>query len=158
MRYRYISNIIFIVLGLTVIFTYQDQPGPQNESKAETLQIKVADLKIMQMSFKETPEPEPEAEYLGEFTATAYCPCRRCCGKSDAITASGERVKEGVTVAADWRVIPKGTKVIIEGMGERTVQDKGGAIKGRRIDIYFNEHQRAKEFGRQKLKIWVLRE
>lgn len=85
---------------------------------------------------------------------TAYCACAKCCGKTDGITASGRKVKQGVTVAADWKVFPKFTKLLIhlpqfEGMVFE-VQDVGGGVKGNRIDVYFDSHQDALNFGRRR--------
>lgn len=106
-----------------------------------------------------TPTPEPTIEPIGyeTYRATAYCACAKCCGKSDGITASGEKAKEGVTIAADWKVLPKGTEVDIEGLGSRTVQDRGGAIKGRRIDVFMSSHEKALEFGVQDVLLTVRR-
>ena len=53
----------------------------------------------------------------------------------DRITASGVKAREGITIAADWDVMPEGTIVEIEGIGYRIVQDTGSAIKGHRIDL-----------------------
>jgi len=94
---------------------------------------------------------------LGSYEVTAYCSCFKCCGKTDGITYSGVKAVEGVTIAADLSKIPLGSKVFIEGVGERTVQDKGGAIKGNKIDLYFggiDGHEKALNFGRQTLKVW----
>lgn len=71
-----------------------------------------------------------------KYVITAYCPCVKCCGKNDGITASGVKAVEGVTVAMN-KSIPFGTKIYIDGVGERIVQDRGGAIKGNHIDLYF---------------------
>lgn len=90
-----------------------------------------------------------------EYVITAYCPCVKCCGKTDGITASGEKAVEGVTVAMD-KSIPFGTKIYIYGVGERIVQDRGGAIKGNRIDLYFDSHQEALNFGRQTKEVTIL--
>jgi 3D (Asp-Asp-Asp) domain-containing protein len=89
------------------------------------------------------------------YVITAYCHCQKCCGKTDGITASGVKAIEGVTVAMD-KNIPFGTKIYIEGVGERIVQDRGGAIKGNRIDLYFSDHQSALNFGRQTKRITIL--
>jgi len=91
---------------------------------------------------------------LGEYNVSAYCSCSQCCGKSDGITFSGEKAVEGITIAADTRVHPIGTKLYIEGIGERVVQDIGGSIYGNRIDVYFDSHSQALEFGRQQLEVW----
>lgn len=93
---------------------------------------------------------------LGEYKLTAYCDCVKCCGKTDGITASGVKATEGVTVAAD-RSLPFGTKIYIDGH-EYTVQDRGGAIKGNKIDVYFDSHQDALEFGVQYKEIFTMKE
>ena len=89
-------------------------------------------------------------------TATAYCPCVKCCGKwADGITASGVKAKANHTIAVDKRVIPLGTHIIYNGK-EYVAEDTGGAIKGNKIDIYFDSHEEALEFGRQTIEIEVL--
>ena len=100
---------------------------------------------------------EPEVVSLGTYKLTAYCACKKCCGKTDGITASGVKAVEGITVAADTRVLPFGTKVLIDGH-EYTVQDKGGAIKGNKIDIYFEDHMTAKKFGVQYKEVFTMKE
>ena len=79
--------------------------------------------------------------YMGEYLITYYCACAKCCDVETGITASGAHVQEGVTCAADAS-IPFGTKLQIGGH-VYTVQDRGGAIKGKHIDIYIDGHQRA---------------
>lgn len=90
-----------------------------------------------------------------KFTATAYCPCVKCCGKTNGITASGAKATAGRTVA-----MPKGysfgTKIEIKGMGTYVVEDRGGAIKGNKIDIFFNTHQEALNFGRKTIYLKVV--
>ena len=81
------------------------------------------------------------------FTLTAYCGCEKCCGKSDRITATGAYAVEGVTIAVDPAVIPYGSLVDIEGIGTFVAGDCGGAIKGNKIDIYFERHEDALKFG-----------
>lgn len=93
-------------------------------------------------------------EALGEFTLTAYCPCRRCCGKEDGITATGTHATEGRTIAVDPRVIPYGSTVTIhfaDGTSHSYIaEDCGGGIKQKRIDVFFDSHQAALEFGVQR--------
>ncbi len=95
--------------------------------------------------------------YLGEFTLTGYCPCVKCCGKSDGITASGKKAKASHTIAVDKSVIPLGSKVLINGK-VYVAEDVGGAIKGKKIDIFFNSHSEALAFGKQKGKVYLLTE
>lgn len=59
-------------------------------------------------------------------------------------------------VAADWNVLPQGTKIMIEGYGEVVVEDTGGGIKGYRIDIYMEKHEEALIFGRKAVKIKII--
>ena len=99
-------------------------------------------------------EPPKDARNR-KYVITAYCPCQKCCGKTDGITASGEKAVQGVTIATD-KSMPFGTKVYIDGVGERIVQDRGGAIKGNRIDLYFDSHNEALNFGRQTKYVTIL--
>ena len=75
------------------------------------------------------------------FKVTAYCSCSKCCGKQTGITASGTKATAGRTIAASGQ-FAFGTKLIINGK-EYTVEDRGGAIQGNRIDIYMNSHAEA---------------
>lgn len=103
------------------------------------------------------PEPEPAKEQLfniGNYMLTAYCPCDKCCGKTDGITATGAKAMQGTTIAVDPNVIPYGTEVIINGH-TYIAQDCGGAIKGKKIDIFMNDHNAAIEFGRQQADVYI---
>lgn len=93
-------------------------------------------------------------KYIGEFEITAYCPCVRCCGKSDGITATGTIATEGRTIAVDPSIIPYGSIVVIDGE-EYIAEDCGGAIKNKRIDIFFESHQDALEYGRQRKTVYI---
>lgn len=92
---------------------------------------------------------------LGSFRVTAYCHCVKCCGKSDGITATGTKVKEGRTIAVDPDVIPLGSKVELDGH-TYIAEDVGGAINGNKIDIYFNSHEEALIWGVQYKKIYLM--
>ena len=86
---------------------------------------------------------------LGEFKLTAYCACEKCCGKwADGKTATGTVPVQGRTIAVDQDVIPYGSEVIINGH-TYTAEDTGGSILGKRIDVYFDNHEEALEFGVQ---------
>jgi 3D (Asp-Asp-Asp) domain-containing protein len=63
------------------------------------------------------------------------------------------RPREGVTVAADPRVWPMGACIDIAGLGRRVVQDVGGAIRGRRLDVFFARHVDALRFGRREMRV-----
>ncbi len=84
------------------------------------------------------------------FVATAYSLRGR--------TASGRFVTKGI-IAADRRVLPLGTRVHVQSgsySGEYLVADTGGAIRGRKIDIWMPSTREAMRFGRQKVKLTIL--
>lgn len=105
----------------------------------------------------ETLKTQP-IRYIGTFKVTYYCSCEQCCGKTDGITASGAKVAEGVTVAADISMLPFGTKIYIEGIGERIVQDTGGKIKGNKLDVYVASHEQVPSVGVHNASVWVVTE
>lgn len=70
-------------------------------------------------------------------------------------TASGTNARVGA-VAVDPSVIPLGTRLYIPGYGYATAEDTGGAIKGNRIDLYFNTEEECNEFGRRTITVYVL--
>lgn len=110
------------------------------------------------------------------LTLTGYCDCEICCGwernwrfqpvyaygpskgkpKQVGITSSGTKARKG-TLAADTRLFPYGTLFHIPGYGWGRVEDIGGAIKGRHLDLYFDSHQEALEWGRQKKQVLLWR-
>lgn len=73
------------------------------------------------------------------------------------ITASGKQATEGRTVAVDPNLIPIGSQVYIEGIGFRTAEDTGSAVKGEHIDLFFDDIRTALEFGVQKgVSVYIL--
>ena len=97
-----------------------------------------------------------ETDSLGQFKLTAYCPCSKCCGKwAGGITSTGVMAKANHTIAVDPSVIPYGSKVKINGK-IYVAEDCGGAIKGNRIDIYFDTHSEALDFGVQYAEVYLV--
>jgi 3D (Asp-Asp-Asp) domain-containing protein len=87
------------------------------------------------------------------YTVTAYCACKKCCGPSaKGITASGKPAVEGVTIAAP-RSIPFGTKLVIDSIGVRVVQDRLAKKFDDRIDVFMADHNKALRFGRKTLTV-----
>ena len=87
------------------------------------------------------------------FKITAYCSCSKCCGKATGYTASGTKATAGRTIAASSQYA-FGTKLIINGK-EYTVEDRGGAITGNKIDIYMNSHAEALAWGVKYLPVQI---
>ena len=112
---------------------------------------------------KQKKEPKKENDEssnlvsLGEFKLTAYCACSKCCGEwAGSPTASGVMPKANRTIAVDTNVIPFGTKVVING-NTYVAEDTGGAIKGNKIDVFFDSHSKALNFGVQYAEVFVVR-
>jgi len=101
---------------------------------------------------------EVEPEWI-EYLCTAYCGCEKCVGKwhteGYTLTASGWGAEEGVTIAAD-ESYPFGTVIYFEGLGERVVMDRGSAITGNRIDVYFESHEDALAFGMKQVRGYLV--
>lgn len=99
---------------------------------------------------------------MGTFEITAYTAGYESTGKRPGdkyygITYSGLPVEEGVTIAADLTLLPLGSVVYIEGVGERVVMDKGGAIKGKILDLYIPELDDALRWGRRHREVWLIK-
>lgn len=95
-------------------------------------------------------------------TATGYCSCDLCVGgHNGSITASGRHTTAYRTVAASSN-FSFGTNLFIpyfsraSNGGVFVVEDRGGSIRGNKIDIYFDNHEDAVRFGRRTLKVYVL--
>lgn len=93
-----------------------------------------------------------KGESKGQFSLSGFCACN-ICGSGTGFTASGKKVRENHTIAADWNVLPKGTVIILENAmgkdgtsydGVYVVEDRGGGVKNNHIDIYRPTHDLAK--------------
>jgi 3D (Asp-Asp-Asp) domain-containing protein len=119
--------------------------------------------------------PEGVTPVTRKMVVTGYCSCGKCCGwhrnwlmkpvyssgsskgktKKVGITASGKKAIVG-TIAADTSLYPFGTVMYIDGYGYGRVEDRGGSIKGNRIDLYFPSHHKALAWGKKTktVKVW----
>ena len=103
--------------------------------------------------------------YAETYKLTAYCPCTKCCGdfpgKIRGQTSSGAMATAGRTLAAA-KGVKFGTVVVAVVDGRRevvgVVEDRGGAITERRLDLYFDSHAEALRFGVQQVDITFLTE
>ena len=118
---------------------------------------------VVRSSNSSSKAPSTSASVSGKtitMSASAYDLSYASTGKRPGdrgygITASGMKARYGV-VAVDPRVIPLGTKLYIEGYGNAIAGDTGGAIKGNRIDLFYNSHSEAMNFGRRQVKVTIL--
>ncbi|SDP08536.1 protein of unknown function [Paenibacillus sp. yr247] len=94
----------------------------------------------------------PVKQIMKNITLTAFTAGVASTGKSNGdaeygITFTGTHVTEGRTIAVDPNVIPLGWWVYIEGIGFRRAEDTGSAIKGQKIDVYYESESYANRFG-----------
>ena len=91
---------------------------------------------------------------------TAYCACSKCCGRyADGITACGHKIQPGDALAAADAQYAFGTEMIVPGYNAGKavkVLDRGGLIRGNRLDVFFDSHQQALEWGVKYLQVKVL--
>jgi 3D (Asp-Asp-Asp) domain-containing protein len=167
--------VAFAVIAMGVAGTVA---ASKDDAKAEVSNVKIAPAVVEQIAAPElmqdtvvapasvVPVILANASQLPTFRTidmevTAYCPCTKCCGsQAQGITASGKHVShnDGQFVAADKR-FAFGTKLIVPGYAGGKiveVQDRGGAIKGNKLDVYFPTHPEALKWGRQKLTVTVI--
>lgn len=115
--------------------------------------------------------PTRSPSKVTSLPTSAYCNCQYCCGwhyrksipmvrgtnrrKAVGITSSGVRARKG-TVAVDPRVYPVGTVFYVSGYGYAIAEDRGGAVHGKALELWFPSHQAALNWGRRKskVKIW----
>ena len=81
-----------------------------------------------------------------EVIATAYCLDSR---GVDRITALGTKARRGV-IAVDPKVIPFRTKIYVPNYGWGVAEDRGDAIKGKRIDLFTSSYKRSNKVGQKK--------
>jgi 3D (Asp-Asp-Asp) domain-containing protein len=145
-------HLVYGIEGAAQVDAYEQKI----ERQAAIIQDREEQIEVLEIILEHQEEPVAKETFAGEFTVTYYCSCTECCGKTDGITASGTFAQEGITVAADWTMLSPGTEIFIEGIGFRTVEDKGGAIKGNRLDVFMDSHAAALEAGIGQADVWVV--
>lgn len=136
----------------TKFYATVDYPGRAEEAAKKYLAEK---KEKEEQQRKITNRSETKRDEWIEFTATGYCSCSSCCGISTGITASGAKAQASHTVAMP-KAYSFGTKIEIKNLGEFVVEDRGGAINGNKLDIYFNTHQEALNWGRRTVFVRVI--
>lgn len=149
--------VIVAIFAIGFIFGRYGKAAPSLEV-AENYKPKAEASKVVIETITSEPEQPEQVQEITQkaitVRATAYCPCKKCCGKSDGITATGAKATAGRTVAVDPDVFPFGTEIIIDGR-TYVAEDKGGKIRGNAIDIFFENHDEARAFGVQQLTVFV---
>lgn len=149
------SENIITKLGTSPVDKAIAKAYAEKKAEAKRLAAKKA-KKIAKAKKAKAKAAKLKAQYksLGTFNATAYCGCAACCGSAGGHTASGTTPTAGRTIATDPSVIPLGSKVLIDGK-EYIAEDTGGAIGGKRVDIFFSSHSAALQFGRRSVQVSI---
>lgn len=166
------GGIVLILMSLFVVFIYaqarsEASPAIANDSHKEVKDV--VNTEIASITTSPTPDDNKKlvtktvlttkstasttasagGRSLGSFTATAYCLQGR--------TAMGHGVRRGI-VAADPRVLKLGSRITINGAGysgSYLVSDTGGAVRGRKLDIWVPSCSEARRFGRRTVSVFV---
>ncbi len=162
----FIASVAYTRADRTAILLARD-------SKPQTQNPRLTDLRVSEpnqsarneVAVSEVlPSVEKVAEQPSEWRTvrmrvTGYCPCEKCCGDSaDGITANGHRIQPGDTFVAADRRYSFGTEMVIPGYSNSQVVkvlDRGGAIRGDKLDAFFHTHQAALEWGVKYLDVQV---
>ncbi len=143
---------------------------------AKILVILVLALAVSGCASRSVKPPQGVRPIEKTMEATGYCKCGKCCnwkrswfGLGPPVIASGprkgERKKVGMTasgskahvgtIAADTKKYPFGTVMYIPGYGYGRVEDRGTAIQGEHIDLFFKSHSDALRWGRQHVRVKI---
>ena len=174
----------FMLIGLLINSVLQSIPMPASEiveeievinrrQEFENVFKKIEERKLVQEEITEEEIETFENEEIIEedvpeeinkqwvtFELSAYCPCEYCCDTYTGITASGLNVEVGMCAAPDN--IPFDSICVIPELGmELNVQDRGGYIINTydglvKLDVYFNSHEEALEFGRRVVEGYIV--
>ena len=163
-KYKRIATLIFVIVLLVIAnlfimvnanYIYTNNVGPGFENK-EKEQDQVVDNAIINVATGSNIYIHDGIAYIkgeakGKFSLSGYCACNKC-GSGTGLTASGKKVRENHTIASDWKVLPKGTVIILEDAvgkdgqvydGVYVVEDRGGGVKNNHLDIYRPTHELA---------------
>ena len=148
--------IVFILQNVNMLYSNNNDPvipiipiiSTVSEPIITTAEIISTDSQI----FEHDGIKYRKGQLKGNFMLTGYCTCQKCTGGSNT-TYSGKPCRANHTIAADLSVLPLGTFVILEGTKGRNdtsryngvyqVEDKGGGVKNKHIDIYQPTHDEA---------------
>lgn len=166
----FLMIMLSVFLGVLLVDAFADQLEQRAERVGNTDQMEQAaadELSWISEQLDEEPAPYEDPQesekieaaldwhYIEDCELTAYCSCSACCGewaldRPDGIvyTASGAEAQANHTIAVDPDVIPLGAWVEIDGDPNLYhAEDVGGSVNGNHIDVYFDGHDAAWDFG-----------
>lgn len=154
--------IVWAILIAALLVMEKPQEEPVTEEVTETA------IYIMEEADDQIEEPDDRIDLaklkqVENATVTAYCICKKCCGKDEShpaygITASGRPAEPYVSVAVDPFLIPLGSAVYID-YGDGVLQefradDTGSGVNGAHIDVCMTTHEEALEHGVREARVY----
>ena len=147
------SANLFLITNADYIYSNAEGPGfiNNNVDKNEVIDNAIINIASGSNIYIHDGIAYVKGESKGKFSLSGYCACTKC-GTGTGLTASGKKVRENHTIAADWKVLPKGTMIILENAigkdgqiydGVYVVEDRGGGVKNNHLDIYRPTHELA---------------
>ena len=144
----FIAFVLVILLFLGILMVQQENEKLRQQNEAISDMIPAVTYQVPSRGTAE------RIRSLGAFKIYHYCPCVKCCGKSDGITSTGARAREGRTIAVDPSVIPIGSEVIIDGE-TYIAEDTGASIRGNKIDVFVASHEKALQLGVRTAEVYL---
>ncbi|AIE58984.1 3D domain-containing protein [Bacillus methanolicus] len=178
----YITSSIFLVFGFSGVAsaagTYQVKNGDTLWDIAKKYKVTVSQLKSWNHLKSDVIKPKQILKISGTANAAARTTAKVASAKTavyktitvkasaytatckgcNGITATGLNLKKNSSikvVAVDPKIIPLGSKVYVEGYGYAIAADKGGRIRGNRIDVFMPSHSKAIQWGVKTVKVIV---
>ena len=156
LKNKIIATFCLLVVILTTSFFYTTPVYGYYKQIDKDIHV-LTDEEAYRLKMKiEVAKDRYDKQLLGTFKITHYCHCAKCCGRANGPTASGEMPVAGVTIATS-SAYDFGTLLEIDNH-VYTVQDRGGAIKGNKIDIFCSSHQQALQRGVFNTEVYLVKE
>ena len=124
--------VVFLVTTGLMLSRVKDLESSYDEQSKQMQLLKDEYNSLSNELSAEKSERTKYQRCLGQFVITYYWPGEDVYGR---LTSTGAIAEEGRTIAVDPSIIPYGSIVLING-NEYVAQDCGGAIKGKKIDIF----------------------
>lgn len=152
---KYKKAIIFLILSLVMgcIVTFM-----VTDKKRLIIKVIARSLEVSNLWSIKTVERPEQVKRLNVIV-TAYSNDTESINVpewQDGLTATGTIARKG-TIAGDWNVFKPGTRLYIPGYGGGTIEDRGGKVKGRHIDLFFDSKEKAVEWGIRHMEVLIVK-
>jgi 3D (Asp-Asp-Asp) domain-containing protein len=153
--------VIIPVVGRVVSAVFAQADGRLTLLSATTTGADTVSPSAVNESVMNTAPQQTSQWQTVRMRVTAYCACKKCCGKyADGITACGHKIRPGDAFVAADRKYSFGTEMVVAGYNNGRpikVLDRGGAIRGNRLDVFFHSHKKARRWGVKYIDVKVRR-